>query len=166
MEYKVRKCHEADIPVLTKTIRESFRDVAERFGLTPENAPRHPSNCTEAWIGSELEKGTVYFVIEIGGAVAGCVGMEQAASGVVYLERLGVVPGKRKQGLGKALVDHVFSETEKLGVRTINIGIIAAHEELKAWYKKLGFVEGETKDFPHLPFRVTFMSVLPAGIRE
>jgi hypothetical protein len=29
---------------------------------------------------------------------------------------------------------------------------------MKDWYKRLGFVEGESKEFSHLPFRVTFMS--------
>jgi len=30
--------------------------------------------------------------------------------------------------------------------------------ELKAWYKKMGFREGETKTFAHLPFKVLFMA--------
>jgi hypothetical protein len=37
------------------------------------------------------------------------------------------------------------------------IGIIAAHEILKAWYERLGFVEKETRTFAHLPFDVKYM---------
>lgn len=166
MNHKVRTCSHEDIPVLARTIREAFRDVAVRFGLTPDNAPRHPSNCAEGWIEKELGRGTVYFVIEAEGVVAGCVGMERAAPEVVYLERLGVLPAKRRRGLGKALVEHVLSEAGKLGARRVDIGIIAAHEELRAWYEKLGFVECETRDFPHLPFRVTFMSARPDAIPD
>lgn len=41
------------------------------------------------------------------------------------LERLAVLPEKRNQGLGKALVEHVLSKARELGVDGINIGIIA-----------------------------------------
>lgn len=44
-----RSCTPEDASVLAETIRTSFKDVAERFRLTRENAPRHPSNCTEDW---------------------------------------------------------------------------------------------------------------------
>ncbi|MDO9515698.1 MAG: hypothetical protein Q7J01_06320 [Syntrophales bacterium] len=39
----------------------------------------------------------------------------------------------------------------------MGIGIIAEQAGLKEWYERVGFIEGETKGFPHLPFRVTFM---------
>ena len=39
----------------------------------------------------------------------------------------------------------------------MSIGTIGEHTELKDWYKRLAFVEGESKEFPNLPFRVTFM---------
>ncbi len=45
-----------------------------------------------------------------------------------------------------------------LGVPQIGIGIIADFSELKAWYKKLGFREGATKTFEHLPFQVLLMA--------
>jgi N-acetylglutamate synthase-like GNAT family acetyltransferase len=132
--------------------------VAERFGLTQENCPRHPSNCTAEWIQKDMNRGVTYFIIENGNLVSGCVALELANPEVCYLERLAVIPGQRHQGFGKALVDHVFSEAKLLGVHRVNIGIIAEHTELKNWYKGIGFVEGESKEFPHLPFRVTFMS--------
>jgi hypothetical protein len=37
------------------------------------------------------------------------------------------------------------------------LSIIAKHSELRAWYRRLGFRDGETKTFPHLPFEVLFM---------
>jgi hypothetical protein len=41
--FKIRTCTQEDIGMLTETIRKAFRDVAERFGLTPDNTPHHPS---------------------------------------------------------------------------------------------------------------------------
>jgi N-acetylglutamate synthase-like GNAT family acetyltransferase len=158
MSSKIRTCTQEDIGVLAETIRMSFQDVAERFGLTQENAPRHPSNCTQDWIQKDMERGVSYFIIENENFIAGCVALEQANSEVCHLERLAVLPNQRHRGFGKALVTHVLSKAKLLGVHRVKIGIIAEHTELKNWYKGIGFVEGESKDFPHLPFRVTFMS--------
>jgi 3-methyladenine DNA glycosylase AlkD len=90
--------------------------------------------------------------------VSGCVALEQANPEVCYLERLAVLPNKRRQGFGKALVMHVISAAKILAAHRVDIGIIAEHTELKNWYRGPGFVEGQSKEFPHLPFRVTFMS--------
>ncbi len=158
MNSRIRTCTPEDIGILVKIIRNSLKDVAERFGLTQENAPRHPSNCTEDWIQKDMDRGVTYFVIEKENSPVGCVALELVNSKVCYLERLAVLPNQRRQGFGKALVNHVLSEAKLLGVQRVSIGIIADQTELKNWYKGMGFVEGETKDFPHLPFRVTFMS--------
>jgi N-acetylglutamate synthase-like GNAT family acetyltransferase len=156
--YTIRRCTQKDTGVLVETIRESFRDVAERFCLSEENAPRHPSNCTAEWIHQEMGRGVIYFILESENVVSGCVALEVASSEACYLERLGVLPSQRRHGIGKALVGHVLSEAKLLSALHVDIGIIAVDTELKAWYKRLGFIEAETKEFSHLPFRVTFMS--------
>lgn len=158
MSLQIRICTEEDIQVLVETIRKSFQDVAELFGLTQENAPRHPSNCTIDWIRNEIKRGVTYFAVENKNHVVGCVALERANTEVCYLERLAVLPDQRRRGFGKALVNHALSEAKLFGVHRVSIGIIAEQTELKNWYKGLGFVEGESKEFPHLPFRVTFMS--------
>jgi len=158
MSPKIRICTEEDTRVLTETVRRSFRDVAERFGLTRENAPRHPSNCTVDWIRKDMERGVAYFATENKDQIIGCVALERANSEVCYLERLAVLPDHRRRGFGEALVTRALSEAKRLGARCVSIGIIAEHTELKDWYKRLGFVEGESKEFPDLPFGVTVMS--------
>ena len=155
---QIKTANTADVPLLTGLIRESFRDVAERFNLTPENCPKHPSNCTEEWIRNDLARGVTYYVLNYKGMPVGCVALEKASPELCYLERLAVLPTHRRKGLGKALVDHVFFEARTLGAKEISIGIISKQTELKTWYQKFGFVEGETKEFAHLPFQVTFMS--------
>jgi N-acetylglutamate synthase-like GNAT family acetyltransferase len=155
---KIRGCTQKDIDILVATIRRSFQDVAKRFDLTQENAPRHPSNCTKEWIQKDMERGVTYYVAENENIVAGCVALEQAIADFCYLERLAVLPNQRRQGLGKALVTHVLSEAKLLGAKRVNVGIIADQIELKNWYKEIGFIEGESKEFPHLPFRVIFMA--------
>ncbi len=151
-------CTQKDIEILVHTIRKSFRNVAERFGLTLENAPLHPSNCNEYWIQADMNRGVTYFVMENENQIAGCVACEMTSPDVCYLERLAVLPDHRQRGYGKALVHHVLSKARELGASCVNIGIIAEHTELKNWYRKIGFVEEESKKFLNLPFSITFMS--------
>jgi ribosomal protein S18 acetylase RimI-like enzyme len=157
MNDRIRTCTGQDIDVLVETIRGSFRDVAERFGLTEENCPHHPSNCRLDWIEKDMDRGVTYFILECEGHAAGCVALELVRPGLCNLERLAVLPDYRKRGFGKALVTHVLSEAGKLECREVRIGVIADQEELKDWYGRLGFVETESREFAHLPFLVTFM---------
>jgi len=156
--FTIRQATQQDVPVLTRLIRESFRDVAERFQLTPANAPKHPSNCVSEWIQTALEKGVVYYLLEQDGTPCGCVALEQPAPEVCYLERLAVLPAFRRQGYGAVLVARVLAEARQRHVRRVEIGIIAAHTELQQWYERRGFVVKNTTHFAHLPFEVTFMA--------
>jgi hypothetical protein len=52
----------------------------------------------------------------------------------------------------------------KFGLNVENcIGVIGEHTELQRWYRKLGFKDGETKRFPHLPFSVKYMAYALQG---
>ena len=44
-----------------------------------------------------------------------------------------------------------------LGKKQISIGIISEQTDFRLWYQKIGFVEGDSKEFKYLPFIVTFM---------
>jgi len=154
----IRQGTRDDVPLLAAVIRAAFRDVADRFALTAETCPTHPSNCATAWIGKALDKGARYYIGEEGGKACGCVALERANPEVCYLERLAVLPEFRRKGFGKALVDHVLAEARALGARRVEIGIIAEQRELGAWYERLGFRPMKTARFDHLPFPVLFMS--------
>ena len=158
MEYRIRVGTSVDIDVLAEIIQDSFLDVAEQFGLTPQNSPTHPSNCRSEWIIREMNRGVTYYILELGEQAAGCVALERINDEVCYLERLAVLPGQRRQGFGEALVKHALSEAMNLGAFRVQVGIIAEHQELHNWYEKLGFEKVEEKIFPQLVFPVTFMS--------
>lgn len=158
MDCSIRTGKREDVDILTEVIRTSFRDVADRFHLTPENCPKHPSNCTAEWVRGDMDRGVVYFIFDEGDDAAGCVALERAGENEWYLERLAVLPDRRRRGMGRALVEHVLAQAQRSGAGRVGIGIIAEDADLKRWYHAAGFVEGETKEFIHLPFRVTFMS--------
>lgn len=155
----IEKATGRDIELLAGLIRSSFTDVAERFGLTPHNCPKHPSNCTPQWIRSDLGRGVRYYVLRAGGTAAGCVGVEKAAPTTCYMERLAVLAAHRGKGYGSQLARHAMQTARDWDASSVEIGIIAADTRLKAFYASLGFQEGKTKTFPHLPFQVAFMHI-------
>ena len=157
MHVRIREATTDDAALLTGIIRSAFRDVAERFGLTMDACPRHPSNCTVKGVQAALEKGVRYYILEENGKPCGCVALERAGEGVCYLERLAVLPECRRRGFGKALVEHVFKEAKRIGASQVELGIIAKRTELKEWYEKQGFVVKRTARFEDLPFAVIFM---------
>lgn len=154
---KIRLATNSDIQILSELVSNSYQTVADRFCLTIDNCPKHPSNCTEDWILSDFERGVKYFILESDGKIVGCAALEIADSELCYLERLAVLPEKRNHGFGKQLVDSVFQNAKSLGCHRISIGIISKQHELKNWYIKIGFEKGITKSFDHLPFEVMFM---------
>lgn len=104
---------------------------------------------------AEVARGETYFIMDD----VGCVAYESPAPGRAYLNRLSVLPGQRGKGAGARLVQHVIEHARARGVASISIGVIGEHTQLQRWYNKLGFKDGETKRFAHLPFSVKYMTL-------
>jgi len=146
-----------DTEILADIIRQSYQTVAVDFKLTPDNCPKHPSNCTADWIAADLNRGVAYFLLMQDKKPVGCAAMERADDDTVYLERLAVLPKQRHKGYGQALVAHIVEKAKTYKAKTLGIGIIEEQDVLKKWYRDLGFVETGTRTFDHLPFTVGFM---------
>lgn len=143
---------------IASIISEANKDVAKLFNITIENTPKHPSFCTAEWVRSGFERGESFFLYKENGVVKGCVAFEQPNPDTAYLNRLSVLPMYRHNGIGASLVRHIIDYSGiKKSIQTISIGIIAEHIVLKAWYLRLGFVEGDTIKFEHLPFTVQYL---------
>ena len=153
----IRPANHHDAEMIAFIVRQGHKDVAEKFGLTMENNPKHPSFYTKVWVLSDMDRGEEYFLYQDKGVNCGCVAFEQPSSDLSYLNRLSVLPEYRRKGIGEQLVRHVIEYSRTKKVQMVSIGIIAEHTLLKEWYLKLGFVENETKSFEHLPFDVTYM---------
>jgi ribosomal protein S18 acetylase RimI-like enzyme len=142
-------------------IRAAFRTVADDLGLTEENAPTNPAFMTLDRLREARGRGVRMFALlddGAAGAPAGFVALEDSRQpGVLYLERLAVLPALRHRGLGRALMDHAFAEARTAGAERIAIGIVDEHVVLKRWYLGYGFVETGTRRFAHLPFTVCYM---------
>lgn len=154
----IRPASENDITAIAHLIQLAYRDIARRFGLTPDNCPKHPSNCTNAWIRNDLERAVTYFLLVNDNTLIGCAALETADPSVAYLMRLAVLPKFRRRGFGEMLVQYIITQARRIDMSSISIGLIAEQEELATWYRKLGFILGETKRFEHLPFAVRYMT--------
>jgi len=154
----IRQATQEDLATLARLVSESNKDVAYKFGLNAENCPKHPSFCTEDWIKADLERGQIYFLIENGVEPVGCVAYENPSAGLAYLNRLSVLPAHRRRGVGALLVKHIIEHARAASIHTVSIGVIGEHADIQRWYKNLGFQDGETKRFPHLPFSVKYMA--------
>jgi GNAT superfamily N-acetyltransferase len=146
-----------DSQEIASIVSEANKDIAIQFNINVENNPKHPSFCTKAWVVSDFNRGEKYFIYSENDVPIGCVAFEQPNPETAYLNRLSVLPKHRHHGIGAALVNHILEYSRSRNIKYVSIGIIAAHEVLKKWYATLGFIEGETQKFDHLPFNVTYM---------
>jgi hypothetical protein len=55
------------------------------------------------------------------------------------------------------LVEHAIAKARELGVRGVELGMVAAQAELRRWYEKLGFSVTTTVLFEGTLFEVAFM---------
>ena len=155
---QIREANPDDFATIAMLVSQSNRDVAQKFGLDAGNCPKHPSFYTADWVKNDFARGERYFILEEDADPIACVAYETPSSTLAYLNRLSVLPVHRRRGLGTRLVEHVIALARSAAIQTISIGVIGEHSELQHWYRGLGFVAGETKRFPHLPFSVHYMT--------
>lgn len=159
----IREATANDIATIAMLISQSNKDVAQKFGLNADNCPRHPSFCNASWVENDLARGERYFILEKSAEPIACVAYETPSAGLAYLNRLSVLPPHRKRGVGRRLVQHIIQLAHGAAIDTISIGVIGEHTELRQWYERQGFISGETKNFPHLPFSVTYLTYAVHG---
>jgi N-acetylglutamate synthase-like GNAT family acetyltransferase len=155
----IRKADFSDSSMLNFLIRQCFLDVARRFGLTLENYPEHPSNTTLEIVQKDLSNDLSFFIKIDRGIPSGCIGLKKVSEDACDVLRLGVLPGRRRRGFGKELLETAILEARELGAKRVSLSIIADDTELKRWFEKSGFVETGTLKFKQLPFQFTVLEL-------
>ncbi|MEK7352972.1 MAG: GNAT family N-acetyltransferase [Chloroflexota bacterium] len=140
-----------------RVIRNSFKMVAEEFGLTRENAPTHPSFLTVRWLKEKKSDDVKYFGLFLDNRQIGFVVIEKSDEDIYWVEKLAVIPAYRYGGFGAKLVGFAIDYIRGHGGKKVALGMMNEHTVLKNWYKKLGFREISTRKYPHLPFTVCYM---------
>lgn len=156
--FDIRPASDGDTALLATLIAQSFADVAEQFGLTRENCPAHTSFIREDDVRIGMGFGSVFYIASAGGCVCGCIAVRRPKSGHSIIEKLAVLPSLRHRGIGRALVETALDDARRSGATAADIGIIADHAELKAWYEGLGFTAVRRTHYDHLPFDVLHLT--------
>ena len=140
---------------------KSFASIAEEFGLTPDNCPSNAAFMKLDYLIGMKNKGIELYKLSESSKQVGFAAIEKAPNDndTFYIEKLAVLPEYRHKGYGKQLVDFAINRIKENGGRTISIALMNNHIKLKNWYKNLGFIQTEIKEFPHLPFDVCFMKM-------
>lgn len=126
--------------------------MAEQFGLTQENCPKHTSFIPLSFLETQKNWGWHMFGLYAGKKIIGYMSLSKESDDVYELHNLAVLPEYRHKGFGKLLLDYAKDTVKSLGGSTIKISIIEESTALKNWYIANGFVHTGIKKFVHLPF--------------
>jgi len=161
MEINISKLtSELNLTQAVEVLNVSHGTVAKQFGFTKEDNPSNNAFVDAPTLKSQLEKGIELYLMTLDNQPIGCIAIEESTKEIdtFYIEKVSVIPSFRNQGFGVKLMDFATSLIKERGCKRISISLIDSHSKLKQWYTRQGFAETGTKDFPHLPFRVCFMS--------
>ena len=97
---------------------------------------------------NEIYNGQSYFVVAtVGNDVAGYAGM-YCVFGDCFVTNIAVKKNYRRAGVGKSLLQSLFSYAENQKANFISLEVRASNDAAKALYKKFGFKEvGTRKNF-------------------
>lgn len=133
-------------------IHKSFQTVAEEFGLTKENCPRHSSFMPLSFLETQMGWGWHMFGLYAGKKIIGYMSLSKEFEGAYELHNLAILPEYRHRGFGTLMLDHAKKVVTELGGSCIKLGMIEESTVLKNWYMSNGFEHIGTKKFNHLPF--------------
>ena len=141
-----------DLQECLEIIHRSFKTVAEEFGLTAENCPKHTSFMPIYFLTTQMDWGWHMFGLYHENQLVGYMSLSKESETAYELHNLAVLPEYRHNGFGKSMLNHAKETVLQLGGNTIKIVIIEESTILKDWYMANGFVHTGTKKFDHLPF--------------
>ena len=155
----IRAINKSDISECVKLIKESFMTVADKFGLTTENASRFTAFATtEDRLNYHFDtEHRPMFVFCDNDKIVGYYSLLILDNGECELNNLCVSPSCRHRGIGNTLLTHAFKTAVGFGCKKINIGIVEENTILKNWYMSFGFVHTSTQKFDFFPFTCGYM---------
>ena len=152
MKISIVKVNKSNLPECLEVIHRSFATVADEFGLTVENCPRHTSFIPLSYLETQMKWGRLMFGLYTDERIIGYMSLSKEDDEAYELHNLAILPEFRHSGFGKQLLDHAKETVKSLGGSKIKIGIIEESTVLKDWYIANGFEHTGSKKFDNLPF--------------
>lgn len=159
----IRRIEKEELPLCLDFIHLCFSTVAEKFGFTKENAPRHNAFMPLEKLENFWNWGFLMYGLfeqnqkgekELVGYFS--ISKDPENEETYVLHNLCVKPQMRKQGYGKRLLDFAKEKVRELGGKILFLDFINDYTELKEWYFKNSFEFKGTVKYEHLPFTVGF----------
>ena len=157
----IREMRRDEIPQCVEIIRKSFKTVADKYGITEENAPRFTAFATneERLVWQMEREHRPMFVCEDEGVICGYYSLLLQDNCECELNNLAVLPEYRHKGIGRELLVHAADEARRSGCKVLNIGIVEENQVLRKWYEANGAVHLGTKKFDFFPFTCGYMKM-------
>ena len=157
----IRKAERADLPACVRVIRDSFRTVADEFGLTEENAPRFTACATteERLLWHMDGEHRLMFLDEEDGVICGYYSLALQGNGACELGNLSVLPAYRHRGIGSRLLRHACETARDQHCTVMNLGIVEENTVLRTWYERSGAVHTGTEKYDFFPFTCGYMKM-------
>ena len=157
----IREMRRDEIPQCVEIIRKSFKTVADKYGITEENAPCFTAFATneERLVWQMEREHRPMFVCEDEGVICGYYSLLLQDNCECELNNLAVLPEYRHKGIGRELLVHAADEARRSGCKVLNIGIVEENQVLRKWYEANGAVHLGTKKFDFFPFTCGYMKM-------
>ncbi|MGW2595357.1 GNAT family N-acetyltransferase [Streptomyces sp. NPDC001515] len=146
-----RDAAEADVPALVDLVQSAYRGDASRVGWTTEAALLEGQRTDPDEVRGVIEApGSRLLMVERDGVLVACCQLEHRGD-TAYFGMFAVRPAEQGAGLGKAIIAEAERTVrETWGVRSMQMTVISAREELIAWYERRGYRRtGELSPFPY-----------------
>ena len=115
-------------------LTETHREIYEAPDIGGDN-PGLQFDQQLSKVGSER-----IWVADDANAIVGMIGIQPGSDeGSVEIEPLVVNPEARGRGVGKALVQHVLEVIKSMGLRDLNVRVVARNAEAIRFYHDIGF---------------------------
>ena len=134
--HTIRPAGPADATVVADLIRRAFAAQPR-----PTNPPSSALRETAATIIAHLERGGGA-VLERDRLVVGAV-LWEVEDGALYISRVSVDPGYRRQGIARALVDEAEREARRRRLPRMTLGVRLELEENRQLFRSCGFEDLE-----------------------
>ena len=111
----IREVYKNDLNECLEVIHKSFSTVAEQFGLTKDNCPKHTSFIPIYFLETQMNWGWHMFALCSEEKIVGYMSLSKEDDGSFELHNLAVLPELRHNGYGKILLDYAKDKVKSLG---------------------------------------------------
>lgn len=115
MNVSIAEVKSSEFQMCLDVIHQSFKTVADEFGLTQENCPKHTSFIPLCFLETQMNWGWHMYALYDGKKIIGYMSLSKESDDAFELHNLAVLPEYRHNGFGKLLLDFAKEKVISLG---------------------------------------------------